>query len=79
MYRKSQRHTSITSSKVCKLDSTELMTVDGGRRLPPITARHIPKIDPAGDMVTIVVDGQVWNVFRSTAETMERLDNLGMI
>ena len=39
MYRKSRGHTSTTSSKVCKLNSTELMTVDGGRS--PITVfRH---------------------------------------
>ena len=73
MDRKSQRHTPVTSSEVFELSSTELMTVDGGRGLPPITALHSPKIDPAGDTVMIMVDGMVWNVFRSTAETMERV------
>ena len=75
----SQRHITMTSSEVFELSSTELMTVDGGRGLPPITGLHTPKIDPAGDTVTVVVDGTVWHVFRSTAETMKRLDDLGMI
>ena len=75
----SQRHITMTSSEVFELSSTELMTVDGGRGLPPITALHTPKIDPAGDTGTVVVDGTVWHVFRGTAGTMKRLDDLGMI
>ena len=40
MDRKSQRHTTITSSEVFELSARELMTVDGGRGRPPFVGHH---------------------------------------